>query len=79
MTRRVGGWCGLSSKARVEEVARLIGDALLDADIDGRHVDVVATIDTRADHPALRGLRWPVMTYTPRPSSTPSSPGIDAR
>ena len=75
MTRRVAVGLGLSSKARVEEVARLIGDALLDADIDGQHVDVVATIDTRADHRALTGLRWPVMTYS-RSELDALEPGI---
>ena len=76
MTRRVAVGVGLSSKARVEEVARSIGDALLDADIDGRHVDVVATIDTRADHRALSGMRWPVVTYS-RSELDAFEPGID--
>ena len=64
MTRRVAVGVGMSSRARAEEVSRLIGEALHEADLQPGDVDVVATIDTRAGHRAMKGVRWPVVTFT---------------
>ena len=70
---------GISSAATREEVAALIDDALAASAVRTAAVRAVATIDTRAAHPALRSLAWPVMAYrdeelaevpVPTPSAT---------
>ena len=64
MKRRIALGIGLSSKAGPEELARLIGDVLLDAGVEPSDVDVVGTIDTRLGHDAFATLRWPVVGFT---------------
>jgi cobalt-precorrin 5A hydrolase/precorrin-3B C17-methyltransferase len=58
---------GLASAAEPAEVSALVDEALRMAGIPGDAVRVVATIDTRADHPALAALAaargWPVVTF----------------
>ena len=51
-TRLIAG-IGISSEATLEEVERLVGDALLEAAHPWEELKVVATLDARRDHPAL--------------------------
>jgi Cobalamin synthesis G C-terminus len=75
---------GLASAADPAEVAALVDETLRTAGIPRDRVRVVATVDTRAAHPALAPLEWPIVAYSPsalataaadlqtRPSASPS-------
>ena len=56
---------GLASAADPAEVVALVDETLRAAGIPRDRVRVVATVDTRADHPALTPLGWPVVAYPP--------------
>jgi cobalamin biosynthesis protein CbiG len=56
---------GLSSGADAAELAGLVAGTLAAAGIARDRVARVATVDTRADHPALAGLGWPVVSFSP--------------
>jgi precorrin-3B C17-methyltransferase/precorrin-6y C5,15-methyltransferase (decarboxylating) CbiE subunit/precorrin-6Y C5,15-methyltransferase (decarboxylating) CbiT subunit len=69
---------GCSSMATGEESARLVAEALGELGLTVGEVDRVATIDRRADHPAVTGLGADVVTFTaeqlagvPVPSPSP--------
>ena len=54
---------GCSSDATAEASGSWLGSVLSEAGLDRASVAMVATIDRRADHPALRGLGLPVQSY----------------
>lgn len=54
---------GLATAARPGELAALVDEVLRAAGAARRQVRVVATVDARADHPALAALGWPVVAY----------------
>ncbi len=54
---------GCSSDATAEVTGSWLGSVLADAGLDRASVAVVATIDRRADHPAVRGLGLPIRSY----------------
>jgi cobalt-precorrin 5A hydrolase/precorrin-3B C17-methyltransferase len=55
---------GTSSGAPPEEVIDLVGAALADAGLAAASVSSVATIDRRADEPAVSALGWPVRLFS---------------
>lgn len=55
---------GCSSKASAEEVSLLIESVCLENDLDPRAIAKLATIDTRADHPALVGQHIPIVSFS---------------
>lgn len=65
---------GLASAAEPDEVAALVDETLRAAGIPRDRVRVVATVDTRADHPALAPLGWPVLRYSPSTLATAATP-----
>jgi cobalamin biosynthesis protein CbiG len=56
---------GLSSGAGPAELAALVDATLRTAGIARDRITRVGTIDTRATHPALTHLGWPVVAFTP--------------
>jgi cobalamin biosynthesis protein CbiG len=54
---------GVSSAATPGEVAAMIDEALTVTAVPRAGVRAVATIDTRAAHPALAAIGWPLMAY----------------
>jgi cobalamin biosynthesis protein CbiG len=54
---------GLTSAADPKEVAALVDETLRTAGIPRDAVRVIATVDTRADHPALAALGWPIVSF----------------
>ena len=54
-TRLIAG-IGISSGATIEELERLVADALAEAAHPWEELKVVATLDTRCTHPALLAL-----------------------
>ena len=64
---------GLASAVAPGELAALVDETLRGADIPRDRVRAVATVDTRADHPALAQLGWPIVAY-PR-SALPTEGG----
>lgn len=69
MTRYVVG-VGLASAATPDELVRLVATALAEAGIGPADVDAVATVESRAAHPAVTALGWPVV-----PVALPPAPG----
>lgn len=63
--RRYALGVGLSSAADPDELAALVHEVLRAADVPPDRVRAVGTVDTRAAHPALAALAWPVVTYPP--------------
>jgi cobalamin biosynthesis protein CbiG len=55
---------GLASGADPAEVEALVDQALRAAGATRACVALVATVDGRADHPALAALGWPVVAFT---------------
>lgn len=55
---------GATSRAEPAELERLVGRTLADADIDPGAVRMLATIESRVDHPAITALPWPVVGYS---------------
>ena len=54
---------GASSDATLAEVKELLDEVLELHGLDPRAVSLLATIDSRADHPAIRGIDLPVISY----------------
>lgn len=54
---------GCSSEASVEDVSNLISMACLKHDLDPRAISLMATVDTRASHPSLRGQNIPLLSF----------------
>ena len=63
--RRYALGVGLSSAADPDELAALVHEVLRAADVPPDRALAVGTVDTRAAHPALAALAWPVVTYAP--------------
>ncbi len=55
---------GCSSEASAEEVSLLIESVCLENDLERRAIAELATIDTRADHPALVGQQLPIVSFS---------------
>jgi cobalamin biosynthesis protein CbiG len=76
---------GLASAATPAEVADLVAETLRAAGVGRDRVRTVATVDSRADHPALATLGWPIVTFppsalasaTPRPPTSDTPPPLD--
>jgi cobalamin biosynthesis protein CbiG len=54
---------GLSTRADAAELTELVDATLRSVNVPRDRVRVVATVDTRADHPAVAALGWPVVTF----------------
>lgn len=63
MTARYVLGVGASTGADADEVRALITDTLDAAAVPSDHVQAIATLDTRADDPALQKLGWPIVSY----------------
>jgi cobalamin biosynthesis protein CbiG len=66
---------GASSKADADELAALVAEVLTEAEVDSAAVTLVATVDTRRDHPAVQALDWPTRGY-PAADLTAVTPSV---
>lgn len=56
---------GCSSNARADDIRELIDLALRQGGLDRRAISAIATIDTRATHPAIVAQGIPIISYSP--------------
>jgi cobalamin biosynthesis protein CbiG len=70
---------GLASAADPAEVAALVDETLRTVGIPRDRVRVVATVDTRAAHPALAPLEWPIVAYSPSALAATATATADRR
>lgn len=70
---------GLNSDASPAELDGLVTAALTEGALGADHVCAAATIESRREHPAMRALAWPLVTFTSTELAAVATPTPSAR